>query len=161
MYGIWKLYVEIYSNYLVRTKVMTDRHTDRQADKGDSKRAHISTKWLSLGVNIFTQSKRQAEWQNYRQWYRNQQLQIVLFIYDNKYVILIFWFPYYMNTRRWPSADPEGGGGTGGPEPPWDLSEVGSCVEAWWVGGVGVQRLFSPNYKQFFSGSLRSPVLYK
>ena len=58
------------------------------------------------------------------------------------------------------SADPEGG--TGGPEPPppWDLSEVGSCVEAWWV-GEGVQRLFSLYYFQFFSGSLRSPVLYK
>ena len=37
------------------------------------------------------------------------------------------------------SADPEGG--TGGQDPPWDLSEVGSCVEAWWV-GKGVQLLF-------------------
>ena len=56
------------------------------------------------------------------------------------------------------SADPEGG--TGGPDPPWDLSEVGSCVEVWWV-GEGVQRLFLPYYNQFFSGSLRSPILYK
>ena len=53
------------------------------------------------------------------------------------------------------------GGGTGGPDPPpWDLSEVGSCVEAWWV-GEGVQRLFLPYYSHFFFGSLRSPVLYK
>ena len=60
-----------------------------------------------------------------------------------------------------PCADPEGGG-TGGPEPPppplSNLSEVGSCVGIWWV-GKGVQRLFL-SYSYFFSGSLRSPVLY-
>ena len=36
------------------------------------------------------------------------------------------------------------------PPPPWDLSELGSCVEALWV-GEGVQRLFLPYYYQFFS----------
>ena len=51
-------------------------------------------------------------------------------------------------------------GGTGGPDPPWDLSEVGSCVEVWWI-VEGVQRLCLPYYHQFFSGSLRSPILYK
>ena len=45
------------------------------------------------------------------------------------------------------SADPEGG--TGGPDPPWDLSEVGSCVEVWWI-GEGVQRLCLPYYCHFF-----------
>ena len=40
-------------------------------------------------------------------------------------------------------------GGTGGPDPLWDLSEVGSFVEAWWV-GEGVQRLFSLYYYQYF-----------
>ena len=41
-------------------------------------------------------------------------------------------------------------GGTGGPDPPpWDLSMVGSCVEAWWV-GEGVQRLFLPYFWQIF-----------
>ena len=56
-----------------------------------------------------------------------------------------------------------GGGDRGsGPPPPWDLSEVGSCVEAWWVHvGEGVQRLFSTYYYQIFSGSLRTPALYK
>ena len=39
--------------------------------------------------------------------------------------------------------------GDRGSRPPWDLSEVGSCVEAWWV-GEGVQRLFSRYYYQFF-----------
>ena len=35
-----------------------------------------------------------------------------------------------------------GGGGGGSPDPtPWDLSEVGSFVDVWWV-GAGVQRLF-------------------
>ena len=54
-----------------------------------------------------------------------------------------------------------GGGGGGGPDPPpWDLSEVGSCVEVWLV-GEEVQRLCLPDHYQFFSGSLRSPVLYK
>ena len=48
-----------------------------------------------------------------------------------------------------PSADPEGGYRGSGPPPPWDLSEVGSCVEAWWV-GEGVQRLFLPYYFLFF-----------
>ena len=35
------------------------------------------------------------------------------------------------------------GGGTGGPDPPppWDLSEVGSCVDVWGIGD-GVQRCF-------------------
>ena len=41
------------------------------------------------------------------------------------------------------------GGDRGSRPPPWDLSEVGSCVEAWWV-GEGVQRLFSLYYYQFF-----------
>ena len=42
-------------------------------------------------------------------------------------------------------------GGTGGPDPPpspWDLSEVGSCVDIWWV-LEGVQRLFL-SYLYFF-----------
>ena len=55
-------------------------------------------------------------------------------------------------------------GGDWGPDPtppPLDLSDVGSCVEAWWV-GEGVQRLFLPYHSiQIFSGSLRLPVLYK
>ena len=44
-----------------------------------------------------------------------------------------------------------GGGdrGSGPPPPPWDLSEVGSCVEVWWV-GEGVQRLFSTYLFTFF-----------
>ena len=46
------------------------------------------------------------------------------------------------------SADPEGGGGSEPPRP-CDLSEVGSCVEMWWV-GEGVQRLFSLYYNQIF-----------
>ena len=33
--------------------------------------------------------------------------------------------------------------------PPWDLSEVGSCVEFWWV-GEGVQRLFLSYFEDFF-----------
>ena len=42
-------------------------------------------------------------------------------------------------------------GGTGGPDPPppWDLSEVGSCMEVWWV-REGVQRLFLSFYYNFF-----------
>ena len=52
------------------------------------------------------------------------------------------------------------GGGPGvRTPPPWDLSEAGSCVETLLV-GEGVQRLFYLNII-FFSGSLRSPVLYK
>ena len=47
------------------------------------------------------------------------------------------------------SADPEGGGNRGSGPPPWDLSEVGSCVEAWWV-GEGIQWLFSLYYYLFF-----------
>ena len=57
-----------------------------------------------------------------------------------------------------PSADPEGGTGVRTP-PPSDLSEMGSCVEAWWE-EEEVQRLFLPYYYHFFSGSLRSPILY-
>ena len=58
------------------------------------------------------------------------------------------------------SADPEGEGpGVRTPPLPRNLSEVGSCVEAWWV-GEGVKRLLLP-YNYFFSGSLRSPILYK
>ena len=39
----------------------------------------------------------------------------------------------------------DSGGGTGDPEPlpPWDLSDVWSCVDIWWV-GEGVQWLFLP-----------------
>ena len=44
------------------------------------------------------------------------------------------------------SADSEGGPD---PPPPWYLPDVGSCIEASWVGD-GVQRLFSPYYYQFF-----------
>ena len=39
--------------------------------------------------------------------------------------------------------------GDRGSGPPWDLSEVGSSVEDWWV-GEGVQRLFLPHFYQFF-----------
>ena len=46
------------------------------------------------------------------------------------------------------SPDPEGGDRGSGP-PPWHLSEVGSCVEVWWV-GEGVQRLCLPYYCNFF-----------
>ena len=53
------------------------------------------------------------------------------------------------------------GGGDRGPDPPpLRFIRGGSCVEAWWVGDA-VQRLFSLYYYLFFSGSLRSPVLYK
>ena len=51
-----------------------------------------------------------------------------------------------------PCADPEGGGGdrgSGSPPPPWDFSEVGSCVDIWWV-GEGVQRLFLSYFYNFF-----------
>ena len=44
-------------------------------------------------------------------------------------------------TRSSTCADPGRGGGFRTPPPPWDLSEVGSCVDIWWV-GEGVQRLF-------------------
>ena len=37
-------------------------------------------------------------------------------------------------------------GGGPGVRTPWDLSEVGSCVEAWWVG----EELFLPYYYNFF-----------
>ena len=41
--------------------------------------------------------------------------------------------------------------GSGPPPPPWDLTEVRSCVAAWWVHvGEGVQRLFSTYYYLFF-----------
>ena len=43
-----------------------------------------------------------------------------------------------------------GGDRGSGPPPPWDLSEVGACVEDWWV-GEGIQQLFLPYYYQFFS----------
>ena len=42
------------------------------------------------------------------------------------------------------------GGGSG--HPPWDLSEVWSCVEARWV-WEGVQQLFLPYYYHFFLAS--------
>ena len=38
---------------------------------------------------------------------------------------------------------------------PWDLPEVGSCVDVWWV-GEGVQRFLS----YYFFDSLRSPLLW-
>ena len=44
-----------------------------------------------------------------------------------------------------------GGTGVRTPPPPWDLSEVWSCVEAWWV-WEGVQQFFLPYYYHFFSG---------
>ena len=40
-------------------------------------------------------------------------------------------------------------GGDRGSGPPWDLSEVGSCVEAWRA-GEGVHGLFLPYYYLFF-----------
>ena len=42
-----------------------------------------------------------------------------------------------------------GGGGPDPPPPPWDFSEVGSCVDIWWV-GEGVQRLFLSYFHIFF-----------
>ena len=44
------------------------------------------------------------------------------------------------------------GGGDRGSRPPWDLSEVGSCVDVWWV-GEGVQGLFLSYYYNFFLAS--------
>ena len=51
-------------------------------------------------------------------------------------------------------ADPEGGEGVRNPlplppPPPWDLSEVGSCVDIWWV-GEGVHILFYLTFIFFF-----------
>ena len=76
-------------------------------------------------------------------WYsfqRQQKELVTSFICCNLYAII-------NNIYIYTSADPEGG--TGGPDTPWDFSEVGSCVVAWWV-GEGVQRLFLPYYYQFF-----------
>ena len=58
------------------------------------------------------------------------------------------------------SADPEGG--TGGPEPPppWDLSEVGSCLEAWWV-GEGSNSCFYLIIINFFWLASLASILYK
>ena len=58
----------------------------------------------------------------------------------------LIWLDYNIKTTK-SCADPEGG--TGGPDPPWDLSEVGSCVDIWWV-GEGVQMLFSSYFYRFF-----------
>ena len=70
------------------------------------------------------------------QYYDNLELNSVLVVCDIKDCVFSSFLLYYTTqTERFvselcsPSADPEGGGGTGGPDLPWDLSEVGSCVE--------------------------------
>ena len=50
------------------------------------------------------------------------------------------------------------GGHRGSGPLPWDLSEVGSCVEAWCV-GEGAQRLFLPYYYLLFFWLASLPVL--
>ena len=45
--------------------------------------------------------------------------------------------------------DPEGRTGGPDPPPPWDLSEVVSCVEVWGA-GEGVQRMFLSYFDNFF-----------
>ena len=47
-----------------------------------------------------------------------------------------------------------------GADPSWDLSEMGYCVEVWYV-GEGVQLLFLPFFSYYYHFLLRSPVLYK
>ena len=64
-----------------------------------------------------------------------------------------FGFIGHLCPRQWRFwIRPWGGEGTEGPDtpPPWDLSEVGSCVEAWWV-GEEVQRLFYLTVIFFFA----------
>ena len=85
---------------------------------------------------FLNQNKTFLEYQNY--FYIKQY---IYFLNINKYGIKV------KMTCHSSSADPEGG--TGGPDPPWDLSEVGSCVEAWWV-GEGVQWLFCRIIINFF-----------
>ena len=59
------------------------------------------------------------------------------------------------------SADPEGGGpGVRTPPPPWYLSEVGSCVEAWWV-GEGSNGCFYLIIINLFWLALLASILYK
>ena len=59
-----------------------------------------------------------------------------------------------------PCADPEGGPGVRTPPPPpWDLSEVGSCVDIWWV-RERVQRLFYLTFIIFFWLAPLASIIY-
>ena len=88
-------------------------------------------------------------------WSLHASLNVCIYICMKLCFELIVFYPYHFVIVMRGS---RGGGGTGGPDPPWDLSDVGSCVDVWWV-GEGSKGCFHL-ILIFFSGSLRSPVSY-